>query len=184
MSNEKLVTAISEIDEGLSCIIEKCDISKLNATEKKKLEALLARWFTQNKIISRGLLNEESYEKHCGMRTRAHDAIFRLLMKTLTEPLHERWKDYTDEEIAIIHELYCNKCKYRGTFAKRRSCDYMVITGERNSCRPEVCTHFEVGKIVRENKPKLSKSKDDAERVADDYFACTDRPIYKNGGGR
>lgn len=60
--------------------------------------------------------------------------------------LHERWKEYTVKEIEKIKNKHCRKCPYSGTVGSKNTdnniCDYLLVTGKRRGCRPEVCEHY------------------------------------------
>ena len=53
--------------------------------------------------------------------------------------LHERWNDYTEDEIRKIYNEKCKNCKYKSFLFG--ICNYLGITGKRRETRPEDCMH-------------------------------------------
>lgn len=74
------------------------------------------------------------------------------------KPLHERWRDYTEEEINDIKRNVCiaHECPYfsalfdgQGTSKEDiartpggRYCDYICLTGKPRGCMPDQCTKW------------------------------------------
>ncbi len=67
--------------------------------------------------------------------------------------LHEKWSDYTRQEIKSVKVKKCSKCPYKGHAQHFHHssqedaiglliCDYISITGKRRGCRPEDCKHY------------------------------------------
>ena len=73
-------------------------------------------------------------------------------------PLHERWRDYTAEEISAIKKEKCIQCGYAGRLSvgveslSGLYCDYLSRTGESRDVRPECCMHY-LETIVRDTRP-------------------------------
>ena len=78
-------------------------------------------------------------------------------------PLHERWSEYTKDEINEIKKNVCtkHKCPYLGrisTFSMNKQysnmcCNYIEFAGHSRGCFPEDCTHYE-----DKNAPKRRRS--------------------------
>lgn len=61
-------------------------------------------------------------------------------------PLHEKWKDYTAEEVFNIQKEQCTDCKYFKQWIHTKGyCDYISCTGESRKCSPDGCTKKVVG---------------------------------------
>lgn len=80
--------------------------------------------------------------------------------------LHERFSEYTKEEIMRITKNVCmkNNCPYLGrlitcnayngkdTSSANKTCNYMLYTGKMRECMPDECTHYtDTG--VKKQKP-------------------------------
>lgn len=73
----------------------------------------------------------------------------------MKKPLHENWRDYTEDEINDIKEEKCKKCQYSAPFQysycadkKHIMCDYLGKTGHMRGCRPEQCEHYKDEEII------------------------------------
>lgn len=76
-------------------------------------------------------------------------------------PLHEKWSQYTAEEIRKIKVTKCIKCIHLGARdgasreaakdASMFTCSYLLNTGHRRPWRPEDCPKM-TGKRKRERK--------------------------------
>lgn len=70
-------------------------------------------------------------------------------------PLHEKWKDYTAEEIVNIQKEQCHDCKYFKQWIHTKGyvnsgyCDYISCTGESRKCSPDGCTKKVIGPPMR-----------------------------------
>lgn len=60
--------------------------------------------------------------------------------------LHEKWNDYTADEINLIKYEQCVGCKYCSglsekckAYVSNLTCNYLVLTGKRRVTRPEIC---------------------------------------------
>lgn len=61
---------------------------------------------------------------------------------------HEKWEDYTEEEINSTKQKKCKNCKYATLGSRQKAdsvlwytCDYYITTGYRRIIRPEDCQH-------------------------------------------
>ncbi len=85
-------------------------------------------------------------------------------------PHHDKFSDYTPEEIAKITKNVCikHKCPYakfvhssgyskksNSTFklACDRFCDYLCIAGKSRGCMPDECTHYKDKNVKRRINP-------------------------------
>ena len=66
--------------------------------------------------------------------------------------LHERFSDYTVDEISKIKRDIClkHKCPYLGSVSNLKSqipitgrcCNYFLFTGKMRGCMPDECMHY------------------------------------------
>ena len=80
------------------------------------------------------------------------------------QPLHDRFKDYTAQELAEIKMNNCiaHKCPYLskvhwsqkhggGGAAFHSMCNYIIITEHSRDCMPDVCEHWKDTNINTKN---------------------------------
>ena len=69
--------------------------------------------------------------------------------------LHERFSEYTKEEVEQLKKDVCikNKCPYLGLIhdsgtvnqknsPNNKTCNYILFTGHMRNCMPDECTHY------------------------------------------
>lgn len=91
--------------------------------------------------------------------------------------LHERWYEYTNNEIIKIKKEKCSKCRYSKRFGALSNgkdteeqrgnkanmpgnlyCDYLMMTGHKRGVRPENCDHYKEGNDESKRNRRASKS--------------------------
>lgn len=79
------------------------------------------------------------------------------MSERVQEPLHERWRDYSNKEIVAIKRTKCIVCPYRGVVSTqygditRIYCNYLEMTGQARLIRPELCEHYLESDDIRQS---------------------------------
>ena len=90
------------------------------------------------------------------------------MARTRRTPLHENWRDYTKEELALIKKEKCSKCAFKGKLdgcsplVENQTCDYQLITHNVRPHRPELCEMYKLnrdGSLKEEWMPKKKRRK-------------------------
>ncbi len=76
-------------------------------------------------------------------------------MSPKKQPLHDRWKDYTNEECMDILKNHCIKhnCPYLSSLRQRKAastkkslatlcCNYILVEGHSRGCMSDVCGYW------------------------------------------
>ena len=76
--------------------------------------------------------------------------------------LHERFREYTKEELVSIKEKVCLKhgCPYLGKIndsigksgAMNNICNYICYTGHMRGCMPDDCKHWKDKNVTKKDK--------------------------------
>lgn len=80
---------------------------------------------------------------------KGHKVIYKIDLNSLTEPLHEDYKDYTEEELNFIKENKCQYCMYSLVlgfanseglnYPSKLCCGYQLQTHKVRPTRSELC---------------------------------------------
>lgn len=153
----------------------------------KCMEELLQQLKTESTILENALKHSDiSKLDQCKFKDLAKKYLLRrtvdslvnleaFIIPVLTEPLYDRWFEYSDIDIlAITKAKDCKHCCYHGLTNGAISCDYCYITGHRREGRPEFCDKYTKGrrKQLKDIKPVIVKdNKTQDERNVDSYYS-------------